>query len=105
MGGTILNDIVSDNSEDQWLLNAIQAAGGVIAEETMAQAVPELMQSKLVLDDAEAVTTKIALAKELGLISNEDQIQQVVTSLQMVVNILNSSTERNAQSSPMLQVV
>jgi hypothetical protein len=75
MLGTLVQDIVQDKGRSfYWLLNAIQATGGVIAEETIGRAIPALYKQSPVLNKAGAeITTKMPVsASKMGLIKSVD---------------------------------
>jgi hypothetical protein len=76
MLGTLVQDIVQDKGRSfYWLLNAIQATGGVIAEETIGRAIPALYKQSPVLNEAGVeITTKMPVsASKMGLIKSADQ--------------------------------
>ena len=76
MLGTLTQDIVQDKGRSfYWLLNALQATGGVIAEKTIGKAVPQLYAQSPVLDakGLEVTTQQPRTALNMGLISYEDE--------------------------------
>lgn len=53
MLGTLAADVVDDKGRSfWWLLNALQATGGIVAEQAIGKALPELYEQSAVLDDA-----------------------------------------------------
>ena len=73
MAGTLAQDIVQDKGRGfYWLLNALQATGGVIAEKVIGDAVPGLYKTSPVLDSkGNEISVKQPLsAKNAGLITN-----------------------------------
>jgi len=76
MLGTLAADVVQDKGRSfYWLLNAIQAAGGVAAEATIGKALPELFKKSPVLDSKNRpITTKnTRTALREGLIKDESE--------------------------------
>ena len=76
MLGTLAGDVVQDKGRSfYWLLNAIQATGGVIAEATIGSALPELFKKSPVLSaKGRPITVKQTRnAVKAGLIKNEDE--------------------------------
>lgn len=74
MLGTLAQDVVQDKGRSfYWLLNALQATGGVIAEKVIGSTLPQLYKQSPVLDKrGRAVTTNQTFtAKKLGLITDE----------------------------------
>ena len=87
MLGTLAQDVVQDKGRSfYWLLNAIQATGGVIAEETIGRLVPQLYKQSSVLDNrGNQVTIKMPkVAKDMGLIMNEDAPTRVTKGVKVV---------------------
>ena len=73
MMGTLAQDVVQDKGRSfYWLLNALQATGGVIAEQTIGRAVPGLYKQSPVLDskNREISVQQPRTAVNMGLITN-----------------------------------
>ena len=76
MAGTLAQDVVQDKGRSfYWLLNALQATGGVVAEKVIGSAVPGLYKQSPVLTKAgtEVTVKNPNTAKSLGLITNVDE--------------------------------
>ena len=87
MLGTLAQDVVQDKGRSfYWLLNAIQATGGVIAEETIGRLVPQLYKQSSVLDNrGNQVNTKMPkLAKDMGLIMNDNEPYRTTRGVKIV---------------------
>ena len=87
MFGTLAQDVVQDKGRSfYWLLNAIQATGGVIAEETIGRMVPELYkQSPVRTARGKNITTKMPrAAKEQGLIKDSSEPYRTTRGVKVV---------------------
>ena len=87
MLGTLAQDVVQDKGRSfYWLLNAIQATGGVIAEETIGRLVPELYKQSPVLNKkGRSVTTKMPReAQSMGLIVNQNEPYRTTRGVKVV---------------------
>ena len=76
MLGTLAQDVVQDKGRSfYWLLNALQATGGVIAEQTIGRAIPQLYKQSPVLDakGREITVREPISAKGAGLITNTEE--------------------------------
>jgi hypothetical protein len=72
MLGTLAADVVDDKGRSfWWLLNALQATGGVVAEQAIGKALPELYEQAPVLDDAgmQIPVQNQSKALEMGMIA------------------------------------